>query len=123
MSFSVKPDGMQWLRGSPHPTEPGKCIFDYWYLTLFPKGVEKYYSPALGLETNINTKVPHLKGHYTEVDVGPGISEDVAIWTSQQKGLSSRGYVGDYMPSQENRIRYFHENIDKYLFGGSGGDA
>ena len=39
-----------------------------------------------------------------------------AIWTSQQKGLSSRGYIGDYMPAQENRIRFFHENIDKYLF-------
>ena len=48
MSFSVKPDGMQWLRGSPHPTDPTKCIFDYWYLTLFPKGVEKYHSPSLG---------------------------------------------------------------------------
>ena len=67
------------------------------------------------METDINTKVPHLEGHHSEVDVGPGISEDVAIWTSQQKGLSSRGYLGDYMPSQENRIRYFHENIDKYL--------
>ena len=85
--------------------------------------VEKYYSPALGLETNINTKVPHLQGHHTKVDIGPGISEDVAIWTSQQKGLSSKGYIGDYMPTQENRIRYFHENIDKYLFGTSGGDA
>ena len=40
-----------------------------------------------------------------------------------KRGLAPRGYVGDYMPSQENRIRYFHENIDKYLFGGSGGDA
>jgi len=27
------------------------------------------------------------------------------------------------MPDQENRIRYFHENIDRYLFGNSGGDA
>ena len=123
MSFSVKPDGMQWLRGSPHPTDPTKCIFDYWYLTLFPKGVETYFSPSLGIETSIDTKVPHLQGHFSEVDVGPGISEDVAIWTSQQKGLSSRGYIGDYMPEQENRIRYFHENIDKYLFGNSGGDA
>ena len=46
MSFSVKPDGLQWLRGSSHPTEPVKCIFDYWYLTILPKAVEHYYSPA-----------------------------------------------------------------------------
>ena len=67
-------------------------------------------------KTAINTKIPHLQGHHSEVDVGDGISEDVAIWTSQQKGLSSRGYIGDYMAAQENRIRFFHENIDRYLF-------
>ena len=86
-------------------------------LTLFPKGVDEYYSHMLKKKTAINTKIPHVSGHHTEVDVGDGISEDVAIWTSQQKGLSSRGYIGDYMPAQENRIRFFHENIDKYLFG------
>ena len=117
MSFSVKPDGMQWLRGTPHPTDPTKCYFDYWYLTLFPKGVDEYYSHMLKKKTATNTKIPHVSGHHSEVDVGDGISEDVAIWTSQQKGLSSRGYIGDYMPAQENRIRFFHENIDKYLFG------
>ena len=116
MSFSVKPDGMQWLRGTPHPTDPTKCYFDYWYLTLFPKDVDEYYSHMLKKKTSINTKIPHIQGHYTEVDVGDGISEDVAIWESQQKGLSSKGYIGDYMPSQENRIRFFHENVDKYLF-------
>ena len=72
---------------STHPTDPSKCYFDYWFLTLFPKGVEEYYSPMLKQKTSINTQIPHVQGHYTEVDVGDGISEDVAIWTSQQKGI------------------------------------
>ena len=50
-----------------------------------------------------------------EVSCGPGIDQDVAIWTTQQKGLRSRGYRGDYMPWQERRIRYFHDTIDRYL--------
>ena len=89
----------------------------------FPKRCGNLFRSFTWNGTSIDTKVPHIQGHHSEVDVGPGISEDVAIWTSQQKGLSSRGYIGDYMPEQENRIRYFHENIDKYLFGNSGGDA
>ena len=43
ISFSVKPDGMQWLRGTPHPTDPTKCFFDYWYLTWFPENIKEYY--------------------------------------------------------------------------------
>ena len=123
ISFSVKPDGMQWLRGTPHPTDPTKCFFDYWYLTWFPENIKEYYSPMLGKMTDISIKAENIKGKVGEIDVGSGIEEDVAIWQSQQKGLSSRGYIGDYMPAQENRIRFFHENIDRYLFGDSGGDA
>jgi phenylpropionate dioxygenase-like ring-hydroxylating dioxygenase large terminal subunit len=36
ISFSMKPDGCIWLRAAPHPTDPQKCVFDMWYLTLFP---------------------------------------------------------------------------------------
>jgi hypothetical protein len=123
ISFSVKPDGMQWLRGTPHPTDPTKCFFDYWYLTWFPENIKEYYSPMLGKMTDISVKAKNVRGKVGEIDVGSGIEEDVAIWQSQQKGLSSRGYIGDCMPAQENRIRFFHENIDRYLFGDSGGDA
>ena len=31
------------------------------------------------------------------------------------RALMSRGYRGDYMPWQERRLRYVHDNIDRYL--------
>ena len=49
------------------------------------------------------------------MSAGHGIDQDIAIWSTQQRGLMSRGYRDDYMPYQERRIRYFHENIDRYL--------
>ncbi len=47
LSFSLKPDGNIWLRARPHETDPEKCYFDMWYMTLFPKGTTKYYSQSM----------------------------------------------------------------------------
>lgn len=115
ISFSMKPDGCIWLRGTPHPTDPERCIFDMWYLTLFPAGSTEYYSNSMRDWVSIDHQVEHQTGLAGEVSCGPGIDQDVAIWSSQQQGLRSRGYRGEYLPWQERRIRYFHDNIDRYL--------
>lgn len=115
VSFSMKPDGCIWLRSAPHPTDPNKCIFDMWYLTQFPEGVTEYYSNSMRDWVAIDHQADHQTGRADEVSCGPGIDQDVAIWTTQHKGLRSRGYRGEYLPTQERRIRFFHENIDKYL--------
>jgi phenylpropionate dioxygenase-like ring-hydroxylating dioxygenase large terminal subunit len=115
ISFSMKPDGCIWLRGTPHPTDPTKCLFDMWYLTLFPEGATEYYSNSMRDWVSIDHQVEHQVGRVGEVSAGHGIDQDIAIWSTQQRGLMSRGYRDDYMPYQERRIRYFHENIDRYL--------
>ena len=115
ISFSMKPDGCIWLRAAPHPDDPNKCVFDMWYLTQFPEGVSEYYSNSMRDWVSIDHQAEHQTGHHSEVSCGPGIDQDVAIWTTQHAGLRSRGYRGDYLPYQERRIRYFHDNIDRYL--------
>ncbi len=115
LSFSMKPDGCIFLRGNPHPTDPGRCLFDMWYLTLFPEGATEYYSNSMRDWVSVDHLVEHQRGMAGEVSCGPGIDQDVAIWSSQQKGLGSRGYRGEYLPTQERRIRFFHDNIDRYL--------
>ncbi len=117
ISFSMKPDGCIWLRGNPHPTDPEKCLFDMWYLTLFPEGATEYYSASMGDWVSIDHPAEHQTGKVGEVSCGPGIDQDVAIWSSQQQGLRSRGYRDDYMPWQERRILYFHQNLDRYIAG------
>jgi len=115
ISFSMKPDGCIWLRGTPHPTDPTKCIFDMWYLTKFPEGSSEYFSNSMKDWVSVDHQVEHQVGVAGEISCGPGIDQDVAIWTTQQQGLMSRGYRGEYMPSQERRIKYFHDNIDRYV--------
>lgn len=115
ISFSMKPDGCIWLRGTPHPTDPQKCIFDMWYLTLFPEGSKEYWSNSMRDWVSIDHLAEHQTGVAGEVSCGPGIDQDVSIWSTQQQGLRSRGFRGEYMPWQERRIKFFHDQIDRYL--------
>ena len=117
VSFSMKPDGCIFLRGMPHPTDPTKCLFDMWYLTLFPEGAKEYFSLSMRDWVSVDHLVEHKLGKTGEVSCGPGIDQDVSIWSTQQQGLRSRGSRGDYMPEQERRVRYFHDNIDRYIAG------
>ena len=113
----MKPDGCIWLRGNPHPTDPEKCLFDIWYLTLFPEGATEYYSASMGDWVSVDQAAEHQVGKVGEISCGPGIDQDVGIWSTQQLGLRSRGYRDDYMPWQERRIRCFHQNLDRYISG------
>ena len=86
-----------------------------WYLTWFPDGESAYYSKAMYEAVDLTKEVPHEVGKVGEVATGFVIDQDVEVWNSQQKGLRSRGYNGDYLPDQESRVRFFHENVDRYL--------
>ncbi|WP_095012624.1 aromatic ring-hydroxylating oxygenase subunit alpha [Tsuneonella mangrovi] len=115
LSFSLKPDGNIWLRARPHESDPEKCYFDMWYLTLFPEGTDRYYSYSMSEWVDVSVPAPYEKGKFGEVSTGPGIDQDVAVWEHQQRGLHSRGYKRDYLAWQERRVRYFHENLEKWM--------
>jgi phenylpropionate dioxygenase-like ring-hydroxylating dioxygenase large terminal subunit len=115
VSFSMKPDGCIVLFAFPHATDPEKCFFQMWYLTLFPEGAKQYYSASMRDWVDVDARIPHQSGKAGEVSCGPTIDQDVAIWNTQQAGLRSRGFRGAHLPKQEYRIRYFHDNLDTWL--------
>jgi phenylpropionate dioxygenase-like ring-hydroxylating dioxygenase large terminal subunit len=115
ISFSLKPDGCIWLRADPHPTDPERCYFDMWYFTWFPEGEDRYFSYSMGEEVDRTVPVPHQRGKVGEFSCGPGIDQDVSIWSEQQKGLRSRGYKGGHLAGQEARVRFFHDTIDRWM--------
>lgn len=115
ISFSLKPDGCIWLRADPHRADPERCYFDMWYFTWFPEGVDRYYAYSMGQEVDRTVPVPHQRGVVGELSCGPGIDQDVSIWSEQQLGLRSRGYKGGHLAGQEARVRFFHDTIDKWV--------
>ena len=86
-----------------------------WYMTLFPKGTTQYYSQSMAEFVDLSVPAPHLQGKWGEISMGPGIDQDVSIWELQQRGLHSRGYRRDYLAGQEGRVRYFHENLERWM--------
>ncbi|GGC37109.1 hypothetical protein GCM10011371_25680 [Novosphingobium marinum] len=115
LSFSLKPEGNIWLRGRPHPTDPEKCYFDMWYLSLFPRDEDRFYSYSMGAYLDKSAPDVHVQGKYDEVDIGPAVIQDVEVWGTQQRGLRSRGYRRAYLAWQERRIHYFHDNLDRMI--------
>ncbi|CAO1648973.1 aromatic ring-hydroxylating oxygenase subunit alpha [Parasphingorhabdus sp. NYA22] len=115
LSFSLKPDGNIWLRARPHESDPEKCYFDMWYMTLFPEGTDRYYSQSMAEWVDTSVPAPHVQGTVEEVSMGPGIDQDVEVWEVQQRGLHSRGYERDYLAWQERRVRFFHENLESWM--------
>ncbi|SFS10431.1 aromatic ring-hydroxylating oxygenase subunit alpha [Sphingomonas jatrophae] len=118
LSFSMKPDGNIWLRARPHPTDPEKCFFDMWYLNLFPEGQTSYYSPTMRDWVSMETPAPHQSGKAGDYTMGPTIDQDVALWSAQQKALHSRGYKREVLAGQESRVRYFHDNLERWMARG-----
>ena len=92
VSFSMKPDGCIFLMAYPHPENPKKCFFNMWYLTQFPEDAKEYYSNSMRDWVSVDEQVKHETGKVGEISCGHGIDQDVAIWSSQQRGLASRGY-------------------------------
>ena len=70
-----------------------------------------------------DTEVPHITGKVGEVVCGKVIDEDLSVWETQQRGLMSQGYTGGYLSGQETRVRFFHEELDRYLARGEAAAA
>jgi len=115
ISISLKPDGAIFTRSNPHPTDPNKSLFDFWFFMWFPKHEERYYCWTMGQWFDADFEPPHVQGPYPEVSCGDAIDQDVAVWSSQQAGLRSRGFKREYLSGQEHRIRFWHEHLESLL--------
>ena len=115
LSLSLKPDGGIFTRSRPHPTDPNKSLFDFWFFMWFPKGEDRYFCQTMSEWFEADFEPPHVQGPYPKVSCGPGIDQDVEVWSSQQLGLRSRGFKRDYLSGQESRIRFWHEHVDHHL--------
>lgn len=115
LSLSLKPDGCIFTQSNPHPTDPTKSYFDFWYLIWFPKDHEEYYCYVMSETFKADFQPEHVQGPWPEASCGPAIDQDVEVWNSQQLGLQSRGFKREYLSGQESRVRFWHETLDHML--------
>jgi len=119
VTLTAAADGFSIFRTEPHPTDPEKCTFEYWYFAMPVEGVET-------VET-ITGDRPIAAAEQERYEYGSGIPlpdlegsfliQDLTVAVGQQKGFHSRGYKDAILSGQESRVRRFHEVLNDYLEG------
>lgn len=112
--LTAGPDGMQLLRPRPHPTDPGKCLFDHWWLVHKIEGQATTPSPAGGPDLPVED-AEHEYIRYGDKTLGTTADQDLSVGNAQQRGLASAGFQGYYLPHQERRLQHFHEVLNDYM--------
>ena len=120
VQIGMHPEGVFIMRFLPHPTDPERFYFDN--MTLFRSVDDPSYTvPAwMGLPANTdvsgNTR-PAIE--YVPADVKPNLGEvldqDVELVSAVQRGSKSRGFKGPLWSDQEQRVRHFHRELDRYI--------
>jgi phenylpropionate dioxygenase-like ring-hydroxylating dioxygenase large terminal subunit len=106
--------GVHVFRTEPHPTDPGRCTFEYWALTPDIEGCAEVATVA-GMRPIEEAELETLV--YGVDDVGDFVDQDLSVAVWQQRGLRSRGYRDARLSEQESRVRRFHEVLNDYLDG------
>jgi len=111
-------EGLHFFRTEPHPTDPEKCTFDYWYMVPRIEGPTET-GTIYGMRPI--EEAEHESGDFTaykaELPQGDFLSQDLSVAEMQQRGLHSMGYEDAYLSGQETRVRRFHEVLNDYLEG------
>jgi phenylpropionate dioxygenase-like ring-hydroxylating dioxygenase large terminal subunit len=118
LTLTLTWEGLHMFRTEPHPTDPSKSTFDYWYMV--PKNTLGEPAPTLyGMRPRVECE--HEKGSYADAKAtlaqGDFLKQDLDVAEMQQLGLQSQGYEDAYLSGQETRVRRFHEVLNDYLEG------
>jgi phenylpropionate dioxygenase-like ring-hydroxylating dioxygenase large terminal subunit len=110
VTITANPDGVNLFRTEPHPTDPNKCIFEYWFMV-----------PPVASMAEIMTiagKRPLVEAPLERVtSFGGFVDQDLGVAPYQQLGFHSRGYKDAVLSRQENRVRRFHEVLNDHIEG------
>ncbi|MBI1179927.1 MAG: Rieske 2Fe-2S domain-containing protein [Alphaproteobacteria bacterium] len=112
-------EGVHLFRTEPHPTDPEKCTFDYWFLAPKVEGQDEVVT--------ICGPRPFEEAEFEFHHYGSGnpipdmmdsfLIQDLSVAVGQQEGFHSRGYTDAHLSGQESRVRRFHEELNDYIEG------
>jgi len=120
VQIGMHPEGVFIMRFLPHPTDPERFYYDN--MTMFRYVDDPDYTvPAwMGLPKDADvTGRTRPEIEHVPVDVKPDLGEvldqDVELVSAVQRGSKSRGFRGPLWGEQEQRVRHFHRELDRYI--------
>lgn len=121
VTLNIHPEGALVQRFRPHPTDPERVIYDVTVL------VHPIHDPSVKLPaymgvpdgTDLSGKTRPSRTYLTPGDggLGPVLEQDGVTLPHVQRGLHSRGFKGARFSEQEQRLRHYHKEVDRYLTG------
>jgi phenylpropionate dioxygenase-like ring-hydroxylating dioxygenase large terminal subunit len=120
VQIGCHPEAIFLMRFMPHDTDPER----FWYDTMtlmFPVDDPNYCPPAwMGLPEGTDVtgqKRPATEQYLIDEDPGLGLvlSQDAAFLPSVQEGMRSKAFKGQLWGEQEQRLRHFHVELERWL--------
>ena len=122
VQIGMHPEGVFIMRFTPHPTDPERFYYDN--MTMFRYVDDPGYTVPgwMGLPegTDITGDIrPEVERFAAgeKADLGEVLDQDVELVSAVQEGVKSRGFKGPIWCEQEDRLRHFHRELDRYLNG------
>ena len=122
VQIGLHPEGAFLMRFMPHATDPEKFYYDTMTLVR-PVDDPDYSVPGwMGLPEGTDTSGDiRPETEYTAVgeppNLGQVLDQDSELLPVVQKGIRSKGFDGAVWGEQEQRLRHFHKELNRYLDG------
>ncbi len=122
VQIGLHPEGAFLMRFMPHPTDPERFFYDTMTL-IRPVDDPNYTVPGwMGLPEGTDTTGEFRPDtEYVPVGEPPNLGlvldQDSELLPVVQEGARSRGFKGPVWSEQEQRLRHFHRELDRYLDG------
>ncbi|MDH3641081.1 MAG: aromatic ring-hydroxylating dioxygenase subunit alpha [Gammaproteobacteria bacterium] len=121
VTFNAHPEGLLIQRFRPDPRDPQRMTYDLMVL-IHPLDDPDYNVPAyMGVEEGTDlsglTRPERQVIQYGEEGLGYVINQDASMMGHVQRGVQSRGYKGARYSHQEQQLRHWHKELERYMNG------
>ena len=121
VTFNIHPEGALMMMFRPHHKDPEKFIYSITVLVR-PSDDPDFVMPAYmgvpeGTDLSGNYRPERIKLVADAQEFGPVLTQDAVAVPWVQKGLRSRAFKGVRLSEQEQRVRHYHAEIDRFVEG------
>ncbi|NOR19340.1 MAG: aromatic ring-hydroxylating dioxygenase subunit alpha, partial [Xanthomonadales bacterium] len=122
VQIGLHPEGAFLMRFMPHPTDPEKFYYDTMTLVR-PVDDPTYSVPGwMGLPEGTDTSGDirpdtEYVASGEPPNLGLVLDQDSELLPVVQRGIRSKGFDGAIWGEQEQRLRHFHKEVNRYISG------
>lgn len=122
VQMGMHPEGVFIMRFLPHPSDPETFFYDtmilYRYVDDPDYTVPAWMGLPAGIDVTGETRPAMLRVPVGQKpNLGEVLDQDSELLPIQQQGVRSRAFRGPLWSEQEQRVRHFHRELDRYIQG------